>query len=121
MLIGNLVAILFSAFVTTVISLIWPDNYDYKSMKEIPMVDDNETGASHNPGQGVLPPPRPCRACSPSMVPYRLGRAAVEHSNLAACHPGGDGESMGRGFSTGRLVKLAATAPAGARQHGMLR
>ena len=47
MLIGNLVAILFSAFVTTTISLIWPDNYDYKSMKEIPMVDDNETGAPH--------------------------------------------------------------------------
>ena len=45
MLIGNLVAILFSALVTTTISLIWPDNYDYKSMREIPMVDDSETGA----------------------------------------------------------------------------
>jgi Na+/proline symporter len=44
MLIGNLVAILFSALVTTTISLIWPDNYDYKSMREIPMVDDSETG-----------------------------------------------------------------------------
>ncbi len=46
MLVGNLVAILFSALVTTSISLIWPSHYDWKSMREIPMIDDNETGAA---------------------------------------------------------------------------
>ena len=45
MLVGNLVAILFSALVTTVISLIWPDNYTWDTTREIAMVDDQDTGA----------------------------------------------------------------------------
>ena len=45
MLVGNLVAILFSALVTTVISLIRPDNYDWESSRHIAMVDDQDTGA----------------------------------------------------------------------------
>lgn len=49
MLVGNLVAIFFSALVSTTISLIWPSNYDWKSMREIPMIDDNETGAACSP------------------------------------------------------------------------
>ncbi|CAK0787068.1 hypothetical protein CVIRNUC_010284 [Coccomyxa viridis] len=44
MLLGNLVAILFSAFIVVVVSLIKPDNYDWKSTREIAMVDDSETG-----------------------------------------------------------------------------
>ena len=44
MLVGNLVAILFSALVTTVISLIWPDNYTWDGTRQIAMVDDQDTG-----------------------------------------------------------------------------
>lgn len=45
MLVGNLVAILSSALVCVVVSLIKPDHYDWKSTREISMVDDAETGA----------------------------------------------------------------------------
>ncbi len=45
MLVGNLVAILSSALVCVVVSLIKPDRYDWKSTREISMVDDAETGA----------------------------------------------------------------------------
>ena len=45
MLVGNLVAILASALVCVVVSLIKPDRYDWKSTREISMVDDAETGA----------------------------------------------------------------------------
>ena len=45
MLVGNLVAILASALVCVVVSLIKPDHYDWKSTREISMVDDAETGA----------------------------------------------------------------------------
>ena len=44
MLLGNLVAILFSALIVVVVSLIKPDNYDWKGTREIAMVDDSETG-----------------------------------------------------------------------------
>ena len=44
MLVGNLVAILFSALIVVVVSLIRPDNYDWKSTREIAMIDDSETG-----------------------------------------------------------------------------
>ena len=44
MLLGNLVAILFSAFIVVVVSLIKPDNYDWKTTREIAMVDDSEKG-----------------------------------------------------------------------------
>ncbi|KAK9845983.1 hypothetical protein WJX81_007616 [Elliptochloris bilobata] len=44
MLVGNLVAILASALVCTVVSLLKPDNYDWKTTREITMVDDAETG-----------------------------------------------------------------------------
>lgn len=46
MLVGNLVAILASGLVCIVVSLIKPDNYDWKSTREITMVDDAETGGS---------------------------------------------------------------------------
>ena len=49
MLVGNLVAILASGLVCTVVSLIKPDNYDWKSTREITMVDDAETGAACAP------------------------------------------------------------------------
>ena len=44
MLVGNLVAILASGLVCIVVSLIKPDNYDWKTTREITMVDDAETG-----------------------------------------------------------------------------
>ena len=44
MLLGNLVAILFSAAIVITVSLIKPDNYDWKGTREIAMVDDAETG-----------------------------------------------------------------------------
>ena len=47
MLLGNLVAILFSAAIVITVSLIKPDNYDWKSTREIAMVDDAETGTPH--------------------------------------------------------------------------
>jgi hypothetical protein len=73
MLIGNLVAILFSALVTTTISLIWPDNYDYKSMREIPMVDDSETGTPH------------CTCRTPlSLVPPCVWACCSYHTCVAA-------------------------------------
>ena len=46
MLLGNLVAILFSAFIVVVVSLCKPDNYDWKTTREIAMVDDSESGKS---------------------------------------------------------------------------
>ena len=49
MLVGNLVAILASALVCVVVSLIKPDHYDWKSTREISMVDDAETGAPRDP------------------------------------------------------------------------
>ena len=49
MLVGNLVAILASALVCVVVSLIKPDHYDWKSTREISMVDDAETGAPRGP------------------------------------------------------------------------
>lgn len=45
MLVGNLVAILFSALIVVVVSLIKPDNYDWEGTRQIAMVDDAETGA----------------------------------------------------------------------------
>ena len=48
MLVGNLVAILASALVCVVVSLIKPDHYDWKSTREISMVDDAETGTPHD-------------------------------------------------------------------------
>lgn len=45
MLTGNLVAIFSSGIITTIVSLIKPDNYDWQTTREIPMVDDTETGA----------------------------------------------------------------------------
>ena len=45
MLAGNLVSILLSGIVCITMSLIKPDNYDWKSTREIPMVEDAETGA----------------------------------------------------------------------------
>ncbi|EIE20547.1 urea active transporter-like protein [Coccomyxa subellipsoidea C-169] len=44
MLIGNLVAIFSSGIICTVMSLIKPDAYDWQTTREIPMVDDTETG-----------------------------------------------------------------------------
>ena len=74
MLVGNLVAILASALVCVVVSLIKPDHYDWKSTREISMVDDAETGA-----------PRAAPACawrwclcrlgSPGRLPCTLGGA----------------------------------------------
>ena len=46
MLVGNLVAILASGLVCIIVSLIKPDNYDWKSTREITMVDDAETGGA---------------------------------------------------------------------------
>ena len=46
MLLGNLVAILFSAFIVVVVSLCKPDNYDWKTTREIAMVDDSHSGKS---------------------------------------------------------------------------
>ena len=46
MLVGNLVAILASGLVCIVVSLIKPDSYDWKTTREITMVDDAETGAA---------------------------------------------------------------------------
>lgn len=45
MLTGNLVAIFSSGIICTVISLIKPDSYDWQTTREIPMVDDTDTGA----------------------------------------------------------------------------
>lgn len=47
MLLGNLVAILVSALIVVVVTLIKPDNYDWKTTREIAMVDDAETGAQN--------------------------------------------------------------------------
>ncbi len=49
MLVGNLVAIFSSGIICTVISLIKPDAYDWQTTREIPMVDDTETGARPTP------------------------------------------------------------------------
>ena len=49
MLVGNLVAIGFSALVTITMSLISPDNYDWQTTREIPMIDDSETGTCPPP------------------------------------------------------------------------
>lgn len=48
MLLGNLVAIISSAIIVVVVSLIKPDNYDWKGTREIAMVDDAETGAHYS-------------------------------------------------------------------------
>lgn len=42
---GNLCSILVSGFVCTVISLIKPDNFDWKATREITMIDPEDTGA----------------------------------------------------------------------------
>ncbi|CAM9338301.1 unnamed protein product [Choristocarpus tenellus] len=42
MLIGNLVAILFGGFVTTVVSIAKPDDYDWASTREIKMVEEDD-------------------------------------------------------------------------------
>mmetsp|Transcript_24849 Transcript_24849/g.32462 ORF Transcript_24849/g.32462 Transcript_24849/m.32462 type:complete len:315 (+) Transcript_24849:1-945(+) len=44
MLTGNLVAILSSGFVCTVMSLVNPDNYDFESTKQIKQVENDESG-----------------------------------------------------------------------------
>ena len=49
MLVGNLVAILASGLVCIIVSLIKPDNYEWKSTREITMVDDAETGGARAP------------------------------------------------------------------------
>lgn len=54
MLTGNLVAIFSSGIICTIVSLIKPDNYDWQTTREIPMVDDSETGAL------ALPRTSPC-------------------------------------------------------------
>jgi hypothetical protein len=59
MLIGNLVAILFSGFVTTVIALMKPDNYDWQTTREIPMVDDSVTGVCPPSDSAASPLPAP--------------------------------------------------------------
>lgn len=53
MLVGNLAAIVVSGVVCTVWSLMSPDAYDWQTTREIPMIDDNETGAGPSPA--VLP------------------------------------------------------------------
>lgn len=45
MLAGNLTSILVSGFVVMVTGLIAPQNYDWKSTREITMVEQEETGA----------------------------------------------------------------------------
>lgn len=49
MLVGNLVAILSSGIICTVISLIKPDDYDWSSSREIKMIEEDTTGMV--PGQ----------------------------------------------------------------------
>lgn len=44
MLAGNLVAILFSGFIHVVWSLIFPQNYDWQSMKDIKLIEDDQSG-----------------------------------------------------------------------------
>ena len=62
MLVGNLVAILASGLVCIVVSLIKPDNYDWKSTREITMVDDAETGRIGFGFMSRLGPALPCVA-----------------------------------------------------------
>lgn len=75
MLVGNLVAILASALVCVVVSLIKPDHYDWKSTREISMVDDAETGA-----------PRDALArLAPALVPPRLHWQAAVQTCWGVC------------------------------------
>lgn len=46
MLTGNLVAICLSGLIVVVWSLLDPDDYDYVSMKNIPLVEDAFTGVT---------------------------------------------------------------------------
>lgn len=45
MLAGNLAAILISAFVCIVVSLIKPDNFDWEATRNLKMVEEEWTGA----------------------------------------------------------------------------
>lgn len=41
---GNVVSLVLGALICVVASLIWPDNYDFVSMKNIRMIDSEDTG-----------------------------------------------------------------------------
>jgi len=44
MLVGNLVAICSSGIIHVILSLIWPQNYDFQTMKAIEMLEDDQRG-----------------------------------------------------------------------------
>ncbi len=74
MLTGNLFAIFGSAIICTAWSLVQPDAYDWQTTREIPMVDDNETGVPQLPllcpllCSPVLPAPDSCSVVCSSLV-----------------------------------------------------
>ena len=95
MLVGNLVAILASGLVCIVVSLIKPDSYDWKSTREITMVDDAETGGA----RALLRVPMPQLAvelqraikCLPgSCLPFQQ-RKLQTHRSGRANHKGSNG------------------------------
>ena len=41
---GNVVSLVLGALICVVVSLIWPEDYDFVSMKQIRMIDSEDTG-----------------------------------------------------------------------------